>query len=153
MCGNNQEVLKSLFLLLTKKLFPLRPIAEIIQNLESRCCGERYWEGKAGDWKGNAGLLTNSTLSELHTPSSWGKVDCGVHSELGAEGPHLKTVDSGARLLELESHPSCACSLGQVASIYWASTSPFLIHKRHMNMPCRIIVMIKIVTIYQSLSP
>lgn len=58
MCGNNQEVLKSLFLLLTKKLFPLRPIAEIIQNLESRCCGERYWEGKAGDWKGNA-VLTN----------------------------------------------------------------------------------------------
>ena len=129
MCGNNQEVLKSLFLLLTKKLFPLRPTAEIIQNLESRCCGERYWEGKAGDWKGKAGLLTNSMLSELHTQSSWANMDGWwgrVHSELGTKGSHLKTVDSGARLLEQESHPSCACSLGQVTSIYCASTSPFI---------------------------
>lgn len=91
MCGNNQEVLKSLFPLLTKKLFPLRLIAEIIQNLESRCCGERHWEGKAGEWKGETGPLTDCTLSKLHTESSLANMDCGVHSDLGTKGPHLET--------------------------------------------------------------
>ena len=126
MCGHNQDVLKSVFPLLTKKLFPLRPTAEIIQNFESRCCGERYWEGKAGDWKGKLDFLQtahylNSTLKIL-----WQIWTVGVYSQLGMRGPHLKTVDSGARLLELEPHPSCAQSLGQVTSIYCASTSPFI---------------------------
>ena len=83
MCGNNQEVLKSLFPLLTKKLFPLRLIAEIIQNLESRCCGERHWEGKAGEWKGETGPLTDRTLSKRHTESSLANMDCGGALRLG----------------------------------------------------------------------